>query len=215
MPSVPSTLRTAPPPVVNTANRRETTSRGVLPWVIGVVLVMLAASSAGVVAMWRLSRAHVTPAPAAIQASAPPSTESAVTAVATTGSAATPPVASASLESVPSLAAVKQPPAKRGVRFVFPPKVTGQVRPTAVDALAQRIAPQVERCRGSVAVVTHTRLFVQADGTISIAQAAHDDGDDDQASACIGALFKDAANPRDFAPGGGGIVVIEARLDPR
>jgi hypothetical protein len=89
------------------------------------------------------------------------------------------------------------------------------VRPTAVDALAQRIAPQVERCRGSAAVVTHTRLFVQADGTISIAQAAHDDGDDDQASECIGALFKDAANPRDFAPGGGGIVVIEARLDPR
>jgi len=213
-PSVPSTLRTAPPPVVNTANRRETTSRGVLPWVLGVVLVMLAASSAGGVAVWRFSHAHVTPAPAAIQASAPP-TESAVVATAATTSAATLPASSASLESVPSLAAAKQPPTKRGVRFVFPPKVTGQVRPTAVDALAQRIAPQVERCRGSVAVVTHTRLFVQADGTISIAQAAHDDGDDDQASECIGALFKDAANPRDFAPGGGGIVVIEARLDPR
>src|SRR6185312_14785515 len=42
----PSTMRTAPPPVVSTANRNESKSRGALSWAIGLVGIVLAVGGA-------------------------------------------------------------------------------------------------------------------------------------------------------------------------
>jgi hypothetical protein len=104
-----------------------------------------------------------------------------------------------------------------GVKFKFPPKVVGAVHATAVDALARGISVQAQRCRpehGRQSIVARVQLIVRAEGTIAIAQPATEPGDED-AAACLAALFKDAASPQTFSPGGGGIATVEAELDPR
>jgi eukaryotic-like serine/threonine-protein kinase len=216
------TLGTAPPPIVSTAQRQESQSRSVGTVAVALIGVLLLVAAGAGLAFWRQRPASevassavapivtVADTPSATSATSAATAEMAVatlaSATATTTTATTPPQ-------------VDSPVARTtgGIKFKFPPKVVGQVRATAVDTLAQHIVPLAQRCRpehGKGEIVARVRLFVQADGTISIAKAASEPGDEDAAE-CLAAYFKDAASPRTFSPGGGGIVTVEARLEPR
>jgi hypothetical protein len=229
----PTTMRTAPPPVVHTADRTEARSRASLGWVVGVAGVAFVAAAGGVIAGWRFLR------PSASSAAAPPSTQAVATsppreddhsldpppegepaplnaavtaATATTPAAATPPAPATHEHET-----VAAPTTRGGIEFTFPPRVVGQVRATAVDGLARRVVPQAQRCRphhGGHAVLARVQLFVQKEGTISIAQPASEPGDEGTAR-CLATLLKEAAKPATFSPGGGGIVTLEAKLAPR
>jgi len=206
-------MRTAPPPAINTSRRTEMHSA--LSWAIGVVGVVSIVGVGAAFMAWRAL--HTSRAPDTATLTAPPRHVDAPLVASEAPTAPNAPTAQPGSTVIPAVIAATAPASVGGVKFKFPAQVVGQARATAIDALAQRIAPQVQRCRpehGRPPVVARVRLFVQAEGTISIAQAASEPGDQDAAE-CIAALFKEAANPQTFSPGGGGIVTVEAKLDPR
>jgi tRNA A-37 threonylcarbamoyl transferase component Bud32 len=238
----PVTMRTAPPPPgPSTASRDEARSRSALGWVVALVFAVLAAASIGLfVGLWLLRPAAPAPTPAPAASAAPEPTASAAQAAnapqaasaepaepsptapspeemaAAVGAAAhgskTTPTAAADPEQAPGA----HPRTSGGIRFKFPPKIVGQARPSAIDAFARTMVPRAQRCRPDhgAPIVARVQLFVQTEGRISIAQPASDPGDANTA-ACLAALFKEAASPKTFHPGGGGIVTVEAKLDPR
>jgi hypothetical protein len=200
-------VRTAPPPppIVTTASRREMQSHVSLAWVVAAIGGLVAICGVAALATWRVQASRVDAAKetasAATLTEAPTRPEAVVT------------IRPRAVETQ----AVTLVGDERGVKFKFPPEVVGAVRATAVDALAQGIVVQAQRCRpdhGRPPIVARVQLIVRAEGTIAIAQPATEPGDQDAAK-CLAALFKDAASPQTFSPGGGGVVTVEAKLDPR
>ena len=221
----PSTLRTAPPPVVSTANRVEARSRSALGWVIAILAGLLLLGGAGAIAAVRFLRpsaSAVAPsasaAPVAVASAPPRENDRALEPLGAGSEPSVAPTATAPVPTHHATAALEPPPTTTGgIEFKFPAKVVGQARPSAIDALARSIVPRAQRCRpepGRGPVVARVQIFVQEEGRISIAQPASEPGDSDTA-ACLAALLKEAASPATFAPRGGGIAELEAKLDPR
>jgi serine/threonine-protein kinase len=219
----PSTLRTQPPPVVNTASRRETTSRGLLGWVVGLVGLILVASAGGAFAVWRVMSAReakMTSAPIAIDSSAQ-SIDASPVALATTAPDELAPVATLAAAN-PVVATTAHAPhvppsgARSGIRF-DDPKVVGTASKSSVVALEALVVPRAQRCRpdGTTPTLAHVDIFIASEGTINLAHATPNDEGDTVTSACLAEVLKKAATPATFAPGGSGIATLHATFDPR
>jgi serine/threonine-protein kinase len=213
------TPQATPAPVVHTTTRHDGHGKA-LVWVVAILGVLLVGiAGAGVVAWQYLAARPVantevtsTPPVSATTAAKEPATPAELPSIVASAPKLVTPLPTA----VPTQAQ-RVPTSSGGITFKFPAKIVGQARPTPIDALAQQIIPSAQRCRpghGQPGVVARVQLFVQQEGTISIAKAASEPGDEAVAE-CLAALFKEAATPQTFAPGGGGIVTVEARLDPR
>jgi eukaryotic-like serine/threonine-protein kinase len=179
-----STLRTAPPPVVHSSIRP-----GIPPSrakrVIVAGLVITTIACVSLAGGWfAVRRAHRPSASAQATGSVAPPTTSAIA-------------------TVPG-----------GIEIVVT-KVVGNAHAGAVSSLGDRIVPMAQQCRPvSKGSVARFDLFVQEEGTISVAQPGGDVGDE-AAAMCLGAFFKREATPAMFKPGGGGIVTVKATLSPR
>ncbi len=221
----PSTLRTAPPPVVSTASRNETRSSGALPWVIGILGVALLASVGGALVAWRVLRPSVNaPAPVAVAAATTSTTSVATSpprenddAVPSASPTQTQAAVTPSATSNPKASHPSTPASPLGIAFKFPAETVGQVSATSVDSLSQLVAAKAQRCRpdhGSPPVRARVLFHVHDDGNIALPAPASDPGDVATAR-CLATFFKETASPKTFNPGGSGIVTVEARLDPR
>ncbi len=211
-----SSMRTAPPPPM----ARHEGQGGAVWWAIGIVLMVSLVGGAFAFAMWHTLRTQPAATTTSLAAS-PPEESSAVVSLSPTSSVRAPvePSTQPGATGAPIVAVtgMARPASTGGVRFKFPAKIVGQTRASAVDTLAQHIIPQLQRCRpehGQPPTIARVQLFVQVDGPISIAQPASEPGDEDAAN-CIAAIFKEAATPKSWSPGGGGIVTLETTLDPR
>ncbi len=217
----PSTLRTAPPPVVNTASRVESRSRGALGWVVGIVAVALLAGAGGAVGVWRWmsmqnSKIAATPL-AAVSVSAP------VTESVSASAPASVSVPVSATASAPEIAAAQtigahksHPSSPQGIHFKEP-KVVGTAHVFAVVALEEYVTPKAQRCRpdGAAPTIAHIDIFIGSEGTINMAHPTPNDPGDPVTSACLAAIFKQSASPATWKPEGSGIATIVATLDPR
>ena len=225
----PSTLRTAPPPVVNTASRRETKSRGALSWVVGIVGIALLAGAGGAFGVWRVMNVQnaknasaslavadstSVPVAGAVSVSAPVSVPGAVS---TPDSDSVPVAVSVTAVPAPLATHASHPASPGGVHFTSPPKIVGSAHLASILSLETLVTTRAQRCRpdGTTPSTARVDLFVQDDGTISLAHPKPNDPGDAVTAACLAAIFKQAATPTTFAPGGSGIVTVEATLDPR
>jgi len=222
----PSTLRTAPPPVVNTASRAESRSRGVLGYVVALVAIVLVASGGGAFAVWRVMTLR-----GADHATQPPSSESSSPSalVAANEANATSDAPSAAREIEPlAVAATTAPSATAlpqaargarspgGIRFTET-KIVGTARYSAVAALEAYVVPRAQRCRpdGSTPVVTQLDIFIGSESNITLAHQTPNTTGDAIAAACLAEVFKKSASPATWTPNGSGIATVEATLDPR
>ncbi len=210
-----STLRTAPPPVVNTASRAESHSRNILGYVIGLVAIVLFASAGGALAVWRVMRAGA-PASNAQEIDSSPITT-------TTSEPAPIPIASTA-DLAPAIATTTSAPPSttthasraNGVHFTEL-KIVGTAHQSAIVALEALVLPQAQRCRpdGNAPTVAHVDLFIGSEGVINLAHPKPDNPGDTVTSACLAEIFKKTASPKNFAPDGSGIATVDATFDPR
>jgi serine/threonine-protein kinase len=222
-PGDPSTLRTAPPPVVSTASRNERKSSGALVWVATLLAVVLAAAGGGALVAWRLMKSQ-TPQPvaAAAQTSVPIAATAPDTASATPTTTAMP-TATATATTTATATAIgrgtRSLTGGAGVSFITLETV-GAIKSTEIDDFTAKAIPTAQRCRpphGSAPALARVKLVgIHDNGEIAIATPAPPDQVGDPAAArCIANVLKSVAGPTTLHPsGGGGIVTVEARLDP-
>ncbi|HEY1959117.1 MAG TPA: protein kinase [Polyangiaceae bacterium] len=225
----PSTLRTAPPPVVSTANRNESRSRGALSLAVGLVGIVLAVGGVTALVVGFRMRPHATvgsvatsatiaPTPSLVAASSPPREGDTSLDPAAGGTSPSP----ATVDPHPATSATS--PARTslvggpGVSFLAIQTV-GAIKSTELDAFTARVVPTAQRCRpphGSAPVVARVQLVgIHENGEIAIAQPASPDPGDLPTARCIANVLKAKASSATLHPsGGGGIATIEARLDP-
>jgi hypothetical protein len=73
--------------------------------------------------------------------------------------------------------------------------------------------PAARQCTVTKHMVVHADLFVQANGDITIVQPSRNNAGDPNVAECVGESFREAAK-KGWKPGVGGIVTINATLDP-
>ena len=162
----PTTLRTAPPPVVRSA-RQEPQSRAALMVAVAIIGGSLMLGGALVFVGWGLLHHPATASSAPVVLATVPSPAGSVAPVASIVSSAPTSIATVTPAPLASPPRAVRPTVGGGVKFKFPAQIVGSVRASAIDALAQRILPGAQRCRpehGEPAVIAKTRLFVQAEG---------------------------------------------------
>lgn len=78
------------------------------------------------------------------------------------------------------------------------------------------MVPLAQTCRPDrpPAQTVRIDLFVQEDGEITIARAATSNPGDPDVALCLAHVFQDVAR-QGYKPEGGGIVTVEATLEPR
>jgi serine/threonine-protein kinase len=223
----PSTLRTAPPPVVSTASRNERRSSSALVWVATVLGVVLAAGAGGALVVWRVMKSE---APASVAATAtqtvatspprendhsldpPPS--------ATSTAASPPPTATATATTTTAIGrGTHSVTGGAGVAFITMETV-GAIKSLEVDDFTKHAVASAQRCRpphGNAPAVARVKLVgIHDNGEIAIVTPAPPDQVGDPIAArCIGNVLKSIAGPTTLHPsGGGGIATVEATLDP-
>ena len=140
-----------------------------------------------------------TPAPAPTTTTTP----AIATATTTTGARATPAGASAVKLDTTVVGG------SSGVH-VGPPKIVGTAEALAMQRLAAKATPLIGPCRKAKADTVRVQLFVQSDGSISIAKADPDNRGDPLTAGCVARRFQDVP-PAD--PHGSGIVSFDVTLD--
>jgi serine/threonine protein kinase len=224
----PSTLRTAPPPVVSTASRNERRSSSALVWVATALALIFVAGAGGALVVYRVMKTQmpvpVSGAATATQTATSPPREddhSLDTTVPITPTTATPTGAA----PTPTVSVVKPPPPRppplvggAGIAFLATSTV-GAIKTNEIDAFTTRVVSRAQQCRpphGSAPVIARVQLVgIHDDGEIAIAQPDSPDPGDLATARCLAKVLKASANSTTLHPtGGGGIATIEARLDP-
>ena len=102
----------------------------------------------------------------------------------------------------------------RGITFKEP-TVVGHLSFTAFHVLERGVVPLAQTCRPNRARAETVRidLFVQEDGEITIGRVASSNRGDPDVALCLAHVFQDVAR-QGYKPEGGGIVTVEATLDP-
>jgi hypothetical protein len=103
----------------------------------------------------------------------------------------------------------------RGITFKEP-TVVGHLSFAAFHVLERGVVPLAQTCRPTHAHAETVRidLFVQEDGEITIGRVASSNHGDPDVALCLAHVFQDVAR-QGYKPEGGGIVTVEATLDPR
>ncbi len=232
----PSTLRTAPPPVVSTASRNERRSSGALVWVAGVIALLFVVGAGSALVMWRVMKEQQTPPVTAATATptftSPPreddhSLDTAIPAPTATQTQAATPTATATA-TAPATAATtaigRGTTVPRvggaGVRFMTLQTV-GAIKAIELDdfTATSKVMGRVQQCRpphGSGTIIATVQLVgIHDNGEIAIAHPADSDAGAHSPDQCVANVLKWAASSATLHPsGGGGIATIEARLDP-
>ena len=213
------------PPIARTSIRTEPQASSAWKWiaVAGLVLVAFAGGSA---VLWAL-RGQVakmqadtsSPPPAASPSTAALPVAPSVVPVAQTAPAALAVASSvpAAVAPVPMAASVSASAASVGRGITFKePTVVGHLSFAAFHVLERGVVPLAQTCRPTHAHPETVRidLFVQEDGEITIGRVASSNHGDADVALCLAHVFQDVAR-QGYKPEGGGIVTVEATLDPR
>lgn len=144
---------------------------------------------------------------AGLTVAVPPTTSAVPAAVASVATVAT--VASAAPSALVIAATTG-----RGIAFKEP-TVVGHLSFAAFHALERGVVPLAQTCRPAHGKPETVRidLFVQETGEITIARVAASNRGDSDVALCLAHVFKDVAR-QGYKPEGGGIVTVEATLDP-
>ena len=220
----PSTLRTAPPPVVSTASRNERRSSGAFVWIATVLAIVLAAGAGGALVVWRVMKAQ-TPATVAAVATQTPvpiaatAADTTPSATATQAAPTSPPSATATMAPTAGHATPHSVTGGAGVAFTFPADIVGSGDIVGIDNfLRTSVAPLAQRCRparGSPPAIARVQAQY-GDEAIHLAYPAHTNPGDKDAGKCVAGIMKSVANPTTWKPGkdNSGIMVVEVKLDP-
>jgi len=209
------------PPIARTSIRVEPQATAVWKWAAAATLVLVV-FAAGSAALWvmrgRMAKVRAAtsspaedalPAPSASSAATVPATASVVPVAQTAPTATTVALPSASV-SAPMPAGATG----RGISFKEP-TVVGHLSFAAFHVLERGVVPLAQTCRPNRAHAETVRidLFVQEDGEITIGRVASSNRGDPDVALCLAHVFQDVAR-QGYKPEGGGIVTVEATLDP-
>ncbi|UJR82339.1 serine/threonine-protein kinase [Sandaracinus amylolyticus] len=167
------------------------------------VIVLLVLALAGVIAAFVWSRSSAPPAPVVTPVPAPAPAPAA---------AADPIFDDPDLRNIPVPAPTPPPPGPVTTR-AWVDQIVGDVDEAALDRLAARAAPGLERCRHGHAEDVLVQIFVHRGGRITIAQPHPVRPHGDEATArCVARALRDAA-PLDHEDSDG-IVSFAAHVEP-